>query len=567
MRKPLLTAVFLSFSFAYAQMGVDIMPYSSVANLSSSQIHHVVLAQPNMELIAAEDKIEEANKGRYRMGVHQTVNHDLFNSGTWETLPGGDRVWRFKITSTGALATFLYFDQFYMPAGARMHVYNEDKSEIIGAFTSYNNSELANFATHHVMGETCIVEYYEPVNVSGQGIIHINEVGHAYRAAQPESDGFSESPTQRDIQAADICEVDIKCPEGNAWWQQRNGVVRIRIKIGAGTYWCSGAVVNNTSEDCTPYVLSAWHCGEGSSVSDRNQWIFYFNYQRANCGSGSVTSNAMTGCTMPACSNDGGGASGSDFMLCLLNNPITATYAPYYNGWDASGTGSSSGVSIHHPAGDVKKISTYSTNLVNSSWGGTPGTHWRVNWVQTTTNWGVTEGGSSGSPIFNSTGKIIGTLTGGGSYCDGGPNDPNGSQVNQDDPDYYGKMSYHWTSNANPTGGHLKQYLDPTNTGLTTMGAKNNCGNLGQEEFDFDVLISIYPNPATDFIYVESSTFNKSQLAVAMYDASGKLVYSATILPNHKIEPIAVKNMESGMYLITLNDGERTSSKKIMIQH
>ena len=78
---------------------------------------------------------------------------------------------------------------------------------------------------------------------------------------------------------------------------------------------------------------------------------------------------------------------------------------------------------------------------------------------------GVTEGGSSGSPLFNYDGQIVGTLTGGSSYC----NTPTS-------PDVYGKMSYHWTSNGTPNDERLKPWLDPTNSGVTTLnGSSDPC--------------------------------------------------------------------------------------------
>ena len=108
--------------------------------------------------------------------------------------------------------------------------------------------------------------------------------------------------------------------------------------------------------------------------------------------------------------------------------------------WNKANVGSPSGVSTHHPSGDVKKISTYTSTLLSTNWSGsTPGTHWRVVWSGTTSGHGVTEGGSSGSPIWDADGYHVGQLTGGGSFC---------TATSQ--PDAYGKMSYNWDSNSKP---------------------------------------------------------------------------------------------------------------------
>jgi PKD repeat protein len=106
---------------------------------------------------------------------------------------------------------------------------------------------------------------------------------------------------------------------------------------------------------------------------------------------------------------------------------------------------------------------------VSTTWGGsTPNTHWRIVWSSNANGYGVTEGGSSGSPLFNnSAGRIIGTLTGGGANCNA-----------QTAPDSYGKIAYHWTSNGAANNRRLKPFLDPANTGaLTQNGSADPCLN------------------------------------------------------------------------------------------
>jgi PKD repeat protein len=116
-------------------------------------------------------------------------------------------------------------------------------------------------------------------------------------------------------------------------------------------------------------------------------------------------------------------------------------------------------VSIHHPAGDIKKISTFSGNTVSTQWGSATGSHWRVTWTANANGHGVTEGGSSGSPLFDNTGNIIGTLTGGGSYC-----------TALSAPDQYGKMAFHWTNNGTTAIEQLKPWLDPANLNVLVFG-------------------------------------------------------------------------------------------------
>src|SRR5688572_14420803 len=169
----LLCAVFsfTAFSSLRAQESVAIEPLSNQINIYDfeSSLAPVVLPAIDLDQITGED-LEREKQGEFeRFAVTQPVSLNLNNSGTWSVLPNGDKIWRIKVTCTGALATMFFFTDFYLPAGARMHVYNEDKSKVIGAFTSYNNHESGIFATDNIPGETAIIEYYEPVAQSGEG--------------------------------------------------------------------------------------------------------------------------------------------------------------------------------------------------------------------------------------------------------------------------------------------------------------------------------------------------------------------------------------------------------------
>ncbi|HLP19255.1 MAG TPA: T9SS type A sorting domain-containing protein, partial [Chitinophagales bacterium] len=145
----------------------------------------------------------------------------------------------------------------------------------------------------------------------------------------------------------------------------------------------------------------------------------------------------------------------------------------YYAGWNSNGTASSSGFSIHHPDGDIKKISTYTQAITSTEWGNTvQDTHWNVKWAATTNGHGVTEPGSSGGPLFNNQGFIIGTLTGGNSFC-----------TSPNSPDQFGKLSYHWVSNGSANNRRLKPWLDPDNTGTISLDGTNPpCGSTVQND-------------------------------------------------------------------------------------
>lgn len=413
------------------------------------------------------------------------TNISLDNSGSWAVLPDGGRVWRVKISSEGALALIPFYNRFYLPEGATLHIYSPDKQEIYGAFTHTDNPETGYYCTGLLHGEECVIEYYEPATQIGKGQLSINEVGYAYRwikSYKEESRGFGD---------ADNCQVNVNCTEGNNWQDEKRAVVRILVQTNFGQGFCSGALVNNVRQDCTPYLLSAQHCSEGTSVSQYAQYVFYFNYEAPGCNDpasqGTLATKTVVGCTKKADSNDNGGATGSDFLLLQLNSQPLSTYNAYYAGWNAVNTPSSSGVTIHHPDADIKKISTYTIATVSDEWGSVNNTHWRVRWAATTNGHGVTEEGSSGGPLFNAQGQIIGQLTGGESFC-----------TATNDPDKYGKFSYNWTSNGAAANRQLKAWLDPDNTGTTSLGGANApCGTLFQTDAGIESIESPVNNLCT----------------------------------------------------------------------
>ncbi|MEM7101565.1 MAG: GEVED domain-containing protein [Bacteroidota bacterium] len=475
-------------SLIFGQISYEI-PAKSESIRLNNKFEKVIMPSLNMPLILAENEQRIANGQLPEIGKLIEADLHIRTHGNWTNLPNGDRVWRLGIESDGAQAISLYYSKFRLPGNSTLHIYNYEKTEVLGAFSSHNNIKNEEFATGIVRGDKVVLEYYEPASVRNQGVIAISHVGHAFRdipSLNPEK-GFGDS---------DPCEVNVNCSEGNNWQDQKRGVNRILLKIGNGFFWCSGSLINNTDQDCTPYVLSAWHCGIGASTADINQWIFYFNYEAPNCPNpGSAPGiNSITGATMRSNSNDGGGNTGSDFMLVELNSAVPDSYNPYYNGWSRLNVSSPSGVGIHHPAGDIKKISTYTSALTSTTWGGTPNTHWRVVWVSTANGHGVTEGGSSGSPIFNSDGLIVGDLTGGASFC----TSPNA-------PDRYGKFSYSWASNGNTAAERLSDWLDPGGTGATTLPGTNQpcsttCANgmMDGDETGVDCGGSCPPCPTCD---------------------------------------------------------------------
>lgn len=389
-----------------------------------------------------------------QVGVCIDADIDFIASSTITVLSNEDKIYRIKIHCDDAKAISVYYSDFWIPEGGRLFLYDEKRTYYIGSFTNKNNPKGKYFTTEPIAGEDLIIEYVEPASVNELPGIIIDQVGYLSDFNYYNDKGFGDSGP---------CEVNVNCPEGNDWKEQRDGIAKILVKQSSALFLCSGSLINNTGFDNTPYLLTANHCGKYASAYDYDQWTFYFNYQSTGCENPveEPDYNSISGSSLIAKAKDSE-VFGSDFKLVLLNSEIPEYYDPYFNGWSRRNHASSSGVGIHHPQGDIKKISTYKNAVVSSQYQGTThdpdGKYWRVTWSETATNYGVTEGGSSGSPLFDSYGYIVGALTGGAASCN-----------NPDGPDYYGKFSFSWESNGSYDSLQLKPWLDPANTGVTEL--------------------------------------------------------------------------------------------------
>ena len=402
-------------------------------------------------------KLEDERVGGNRFAAPVKVDLDLENAGSWREMPNGDRLWQLKIHSKNALGLVVLYDEFVLPPGAKFYSYSEDKSQILGAYTHESNPKAGRFLTGLIYGESTTLEYYEPASVKGQGRIHIFRVDHAYQKERIQNDyefKLHSAPMMRGFGTSLPCHVNVNCNSGNSWQDEKKGIVRIMLVVAEGTGWCSGSLINNTNQDGTPYVLSAYHCDDGFTPL-HDLWRFDFHYESQDCSNpaSEPTYQSALGCTWRA------GREQSDFQLLEIND-LPNTQEVYYNGWDRSiSKVPSNGTMIHHPSGDIKKFSRDNNPL--SIYNNT------ISWLETGVitpanhhfraelDEGTFEVGSSGSPIFDENSRIVGQLNGGNADC---------SQFIA----YYGRMAMSWDAGDTPAS-RLKDWLDPGNTGAETL--------------------------------------------------------------------------------------------------
>lgn len=473
----------MSSGVLMAQISSGGTPPSFSALGLDDQIPVIQMPGFDEEAMRTEDEMFYSQKGQmFRFGKEFDVDYSLQNSGQWETLENGDRIWRLAIHSKGASSINLMYNHYELPMGARFFLYNSDGSQQLGAFTSYNNKEYKSFSTSFINDETCYLEYFEPADVAGQGIININRVVHGYRSfAGTDEKGFGDSGS---------CNNNVNCPEGIDWVNEINSVGLI---LDGGFRLCTGAMLNNVRQDCTPYFVTADHCLGGFS----NNWLYLFNYQSPNCGNiDGPTNQGISGGVLKA------SWATSDFAIIELSAPMPSEYNIYLSGFNAVDEAASAVTGIHHPAGDIKKITFDTDGVFSASWAfGPDNTHWEISeWED-----GTTEGGSSGSPLFDQDHYFIGQLSGGQASC---------FSMNQYDS--YGKLAQDWNGGGSPSN-RIRDYLDPDNTGTLVMNGRY----CSEAEFELDASLSAFAgatgiscdntyNPEFLFTNLGSTTINSA---------------------------------------------------------
>jgi len=436
----------------------------SLKDKSGESVQRKVLPKVDIERLLAEDQARGKNPqhpGPHRFAVAVEVAFTLDNSGTWQRMTDG-RIWRLLIQSPGAISQNLGITRFDMPDGTKLWIYDPQHKHVEGPYSSRNRNRQGGLWTPVIEGDELVVEVFVPT-LAPQPTIEIGRVNQGYR-------GFAKSIPGGGTEGT--CENDVICPVGDPW---RNQIRAVGVYTLSGTADCSGTLMNDTAHDFTPYFLSANHCGVNST--NDGTVVVYWNYQSATCGThgpGSTADN-QTGSTFRA------SYANSDFLLFELSSKPDPAFNVFYAGWDATGTAPPSTVGIHHPAADVKAISFSNTAAQSADWtgagdGGTLdplGNHWRVDWDS-----GVTEPGSSGSCLFNtSNGRCVGQLHGGPSAC--------GSPIpSATEHDYYGKLSASWTGGGTAAT-RLKDWLDPLNSGALGLDGDPHITTANGAHYDF----------------------------------------------------------------------------------
>lgn len=452
----------------------------------------VSLPALDVEALAEDDVWREEEGMPDRFAMPRQVNLTPDNSGTWETLPSGEQLWRLRVGCPEVLSLNLGFTGFQLPLGASLLVYSADNTGPVFEFYAQDNHSSRQLWTPVLVTDELVVELKVPASAKEDLLLELGRVGCGYRYFG--QDTFDKSG---------LCNIDVICPEGDDWREDIPSVGRF---IYDGSYRCTGAMINNTAQDQRPLFLTAEHCEVTADIA--SSMIVYWNYESPTCGQqGGGTELEFTyGDTLLA------EFSTTDFRLLeLVENP-DPDFGVTYAGWDRSGDVPTSAVAIHHPSADEKSISFEDDELRITSYLAEVGPGNSTHLMVVDWDLGTTEPGSSGSPLFDADHHIVGQLHGGYAAC------------NNDRPDWYGRLSVSWTGGGT-TESRLSDFLDPEGTGVMALN------RFGSEDPDplppGEMVLSlslVAPNPFMGYTEVTYRLNQAGTVTVRVMNMQGQIV-------------------------------------------
>ncbi|HYL74760.1 MAG TPA: hypothetical protein VEU96_11185 [Bryobacteraceae bacterium] len=469
---------------------------------------------------------------KQRIGVHRQMPSNAPDSGTWTTLPDGGSLWQLAVRSDGAAGVRIHFSDFSAGAG-QLWIYSGDSVD--GPYTGDGPYGNGDFWNGTVEGESVIVEY-APAGPAGSDTplpFRMRAIAHQASLVGGETPPPSRPPSfsalladtstdiGRSIDFAASCNLDVKCyPD---WQDSKRSVAHIQFEEtqGAeqGTFVCSASLVATRDNSFKPYLLTAGHCIHDEAAARSLQTFWQYESTGCNQGppSGRGTLNSANGGHLLAW----GLLLRGDYSLVLLPDvPSGVMFA----GWDTADPGIGSNVTgVHHPMGSYKRISfglTAPSADVDVEGDPAPGA------LYTTVNYnqGITQPGSSGSPLFSAPGVVIGMLT----Y---GPAEPGEVLCHTGDTGGYGKFSNAYN--------YLRDYLEdlpfsivsPSTTSLSFTGHNHAItGNTAQT-----VTLTTQAASGVTFKAVPDASWAHVSADSGTVSASSPFQLQVTVDPNYLI--------------------------------
>ncbi|WP_311223084.1 MULTISPECIES: serine protease [unclassified Acidovorax] len=468
---------------------------------------------------------------------------DLQRQLQWRAAPGGGLIAAVSVDAEGAHGLRLGVLVTQLPGSAVLRVYSQFRPSAVQEISGQEVLQLIGrnqqagdttdaartWWTPDTGGAEATLEIELPPGTPASALqVAIPQASHVFvDLSLPQEGQLDGSLATKAVNTSSSCELDAVCYSESAGL--RNAVARMTYVRDGGGYLCTGTLLNDSGSTRTPYFITANHCISTQTVASTLQTDWFF--RAPSCNSRTLASNTV---------KRNGGATllyattATDTSFLRLNDapPAGAVFA----GWDAGArTLNSSAIGVHHPDGDLLKISfgqifasancasTGGTGISCTQASALSGNFYAVRWTQ-----GLTEGGSSGSGLFQGN-YLVGTLYGGSS----------GATCSASTQSVYGRFDQ-------PFQAKLKEWLSPAGTPTAPAAADR-------------APIYRFFNSGTGAHFFTSSA-DERDFVVRTYPAfqyEGVAFYAYGSAMAGQSTVFRFFNRDTGAHFYTINQGER----------
>jgi hypothetical protein len=415
-------------------------------------------------------------------------------------LATGESVYRLAVRSPGASGIRIHFSAFDV-GSATVLVYARHQGQLIvrGPYKGKGPAKNGDFWTAILPGDEAIIE----VISANDPKLRIPEILHFDRLPFSVLDD-SESMMSDDVRFP--CHLDVMCfASPDIHPVARDAVGQISFVKDSLVFFCSGTLLNDSDpETIVPYFLTANHCINTQQVAETMEVVWL--WQKDVCDGNLPDFFQLprnVGGTLLATSPASGG---TDMSFIRLHGGVPPGVG--LAGWTTESLPDRA-YGIHHPAGSWKRVSFLEDNsLFNCTLGFKTKNYHFLEVLD-----GMSEGGSSGSPLLNNEGQVMGQLFGKCCRATLGSNCGDADCDNKDDwRTVYGEFenSYDAIDLWLALGGTI--HVDGSYSGIE-LGLEAAPFNTVQEAYDFawdGVQIKIKAGS-----YAESLTMTKSVKLIA----------------------------------------------------